>query len=383
MFNGLPFKVNNQKETIFSGGKDMWIQRPFFKYATGTILLLLIIFLFGKIDYFLWPLQNFIIAIFFPVLISGLIYYILRKPVQWLSKFMPKLASILIVFTLVAGLFTGFIYFAGSLLGGQISDLTENFPQKVDKITEESKDVINDNQLGIINADEIKQRALNYLSKLSQNLGENIMTVFSVITSIATVLVVVPFLAFFFLKDDEKLRPYMMKRIPSEHVQEGNKILKDIDKTLFTYVTGQFIIAVVDGTLMYIGYKIIGLEYALILGIFTMFFTVVPFLGPIIGVIPALFVALTNSPLMMLKVLIVLLVVQQLEGNLVTPQVMGKKLSIHPITVILLLIAAGSLYGFVGILIAIPLYSVVKIIIKDVWKFYKLREKRDSVSPHT
>lgn len=86
-----------------------------------------------------------------------------------------------------------------------------------------------------------------------------------------------------------------------------------------------------------------------------------------------MFVALTSSPMMMFKVLIVLLIVQQLEGNLVTPQVMGKKLSIHPITVILLLIAAGSLYGFIGILIAIPLYSVVKIVIKDIWKFYKLR----------
>jgi predicted PurR-regulated permease PerM len=359
----------------------MWIQRPFFKYATGTILLLLIILLFGKIDYFLWPLQNFIVAIFFPVLISGLIYYILRKPVEWLDRFMPKIASILIVFIIVAGLFTGFIYFAGSLLGGQVSDFTENFPQKVEEITEESKNVINDNQLGFINAEEIKQRALNYLSRVSQNLGENIMTVFSVITSIATVLVVVPFLAFFFLKDDEKLRPYILKLIPEEHVQEGNKILTDIDKTLFTYVTGQFIIALVDGTLMYIGYKIIGLDYALILAIFTMFLTVVPFLGPIIGVIPALFVALTISPMMMFKVLIVLLFVQQLEGNLVTPQVMGKKLSIHPITVILLLIAAGSLYGFIGILIAIPLYSVVKIVIKDVWKFYKLREKKNFINP--
>lgn len=165
----------------------------------------------------------------------------------------------------------------------------------------------------------------------------------------------------------------MMKLIPKEHEHEGNKILKDIDKTLFTYITGQFIIALVDGVLMYIGYKIIGLEYALILAIFTMFLTVVPFLGPIIGIIPAMFVALTSSPMMMFKVLIVLLIVQQLEGNLVTPQVMGKKLSIHPITVILLLIAAGSLYGFIGILIAIPLYSVVKIVIKDIWKFYKLR----------
>ncbi|WP_369385652.1 AI-2E family transporter [Mesobacillus boroniphilus] len=352
----------------------------FFKYATGTILLLLIIFLFGKIDYFVWPLQNFIIAIFFPILISGLVYYILRKPVQWFDQYMPKIVSILLVFVLVAGLFSGFVYFAGSQLGEQVSEIKENFPQKVDEITEESKKVINDNQLGFINADEIKQRALNYMSNILQSLGENLMTVFSVITSVATVLVVVPFIAFFLLKDDEKLRPYILKLLPEEHVQEGNKILKDIDKTLFTYVTGQFIIALVDGILMYIGYKIIGLEYALILAIFTMFLTVVPFLGPLIGVIPALFVALTSNPMMMLKVLIVLIIVQQLEGNLVTPQVMGKKLSIHPITVILLLIAAGSLYGFVGILIAIPLYSVVKIVIKDVWKFYKLREKRNLIN---
>ncbi|MCM3121690.1 AI-2E family transporter [Mesobacillus sp. AQ2] len=354
----------------------MWVQRPFFKYSTGLILILLIIFLFGKIDYFVSPLQNFIIAIFFPVLISGLMYYILRKPVQWISRYLPKIASILIVFALVAGLFTALSYFAGSLLGEEISALTENFPEKVDEVTEESQKVINDNKIGIIKADEIKQKALNYLSKLSQNLGENIMTLFSVITSIATVLVVVPFLAFFFLKDDEKLRPYILKHIPSEHAQEGNKILTDIDKTLFTYVTGQFIIALVDGILMYLGYLFIGLDYALLLAVLAMFLTIVPFLGPLLGIIPALFIALTNSPLMALKVLIVLVVVQQLEGNLVTPQVMGKKLSIHPITVILILIAAGSLYGFIGILIAIPLYSVVKIIIKDVWKFYKLRDKK-------
>jgi predicted PurR-regulated permease PerM len=359
----------------------MWVQKPFFKYATGIILVLVIIFLFGKIDYFVWPLQNFIIAIFFPVLIAGLIYYILRKPVRWLDQFMPKVVSILIVFVVVAGLFSAFFYFAGSLVGEQVSSLSTNFPDKIDEITKESEKVIKENQLGFVDANDVKQRVLSYLSKVSQNLGENIMTIFSLITSIATVLVVVPFLVFFFLKDEEKLRPYIIKLIPNEHDQEGNKILKDIDKTLFTYVTGQFIIALVDGTLMYIGYKIIGLEYALLLAIFAMFLTIVPFLGPIIGVIPALFVALATSPLMMLKVLIVLLIVQQLEGNLVTPQVMGKKLNIHPITVILLLIAAGSIYGFIGILIAIPLYSVVKIIIKDVWKFYKLRQKKNFINP--
>lgn len=359
----------------------MWVQKPFFKYATGIILVLLIIFLFGKIDYFVWPLQNFIIAIFFPVLISGLIYYILRKPVRWLAQFMPKVISILIVFLAAAGIFSVFFYFAGSMMGGQISNLTENFPQKIEEITKESEKVMKENKVEVVNAQELKQKALNYLSEISRSLGENVMTIFTFVTSVATVLVVVPFLVFFFLKDEEKLRPYIIKLIPIEHEQEGNKILKDIDKTLFTYVTGQFLIALADGILTYIGYKIIGLDYALLLAIFTMAFTVVPFLGPIIGVIPALFVALAASPMMMVKVLIVLIAVQQLEGNLVTPQVMGKKLNIHPITVILLLIAAGSIYGFIGILIAIPLYSVVKIIIKDVWKFYRLRQKKNIIDP--
>jgi predicted PurR-regulated permease PerM len=359
----------------------MWIEKAFFKYAAGIILILLIIFLFGKIDYFMWPLQNFIIAIFFPVLISGLLYYILRRPVRWLEQFMPKVISILLVFLAAAGIFSVFFYFAGSMAGGQITSLTDNFPQKLDEITKESEKVMEDNDLQVVDAQEIKRKTLNYLSEVSRNLGENVMTIFTFITNVATVLVVVPFLVFFFLKDDEKLRPYIIKLIPNEHEQEGNKILKDIDKTLFTYVTGQFMIALADGILTYIGYKIIGLDYALLLAIFTMFLTVVPFLGPIIGVIPALLVALATSPIMMAKVLIVLLIVQQLEGNLITPQVMGKKLNIHPITVILLLIAAGSIYGFIGILIAIPFYSVIKIIIKDVWKFYRLRQKKNIINP--
>lgn len=359
----------------------MWIEKPFFKYATGVILILLIIFLSGKIDYFVWPLQNFIIAIFFPVLISGLVYYILRKPVRFLSNYLPKVISILLVFTLAIGILSTFFYFAGSMLGSDIGNLTKSFPEKVEEFTAESEKAMEDSKLEVVDPQQLKNKALAYLSKISENLGENVMTAVSLLTSIATVLVVVPFLVFFFLKDEEKLRPYIIKLIPNEHENEGNKILKDIDKTLFTYVTGQFIIALVDGVLMYIGYKIIGLDYALILAIFTMFFTVVPFLGPILGVIPALFVALSTSPAMLLKVLILLLVVQQLEGNFVTPHVMGKKLNLHPITVILLLIAAGSLYGFIGILIAIPLYSVIKIVIKDVWKFYKLRQKKQLLNP--
>lgn len=353
----------------------MWIHKPYFKYATGTILALLIIFLLGKIDYVSSLLLGFITVIFFPIVITGLLYYILRTPVRWLTKFLPKPVSILIVFALVTGLIVALSYYGGSFLKEQLSGLSNEFPEKVEQISEESRKAIEEQKIGF-NIKNIEDRIFSYLRSFTEKLTENIGTLFSTITSIATVLIVVPFLLFYFLKDDDKLRPYIIKLIPKEHEEEGNKVLKDIDKTLFTYVTGQFIIAIVDGMLMYIGYKIIGLEFALILAAFAMFMTIVPFFGPMIGVIPALFIALLTSPMMALKVLLLLAIVQQLEGNLVTPFVMGKRLSLHPITVILLLLAAGSIYGFIGILIAIPLYSVLKIIIKDIRKFYRLRRKR-------
>src|SRR5690606_10521720 len=169
----------------------------------------------------------------------------------------------------------------------------------------------------------------------------------------------------------------LMKYVSEEHKPEGRKLLEDVDETLSNYKVGQAIVAVVVGFFMFIGYVIIGLDYALSLAVFAMFLIIVPFLGPLIGVIPAIFVALmSGEPFMAIKVLIVLLIVQQLEGNLVTPNIMGSRLNIHPLTIILLLLIAAALYGFVGILIAIPLYAVLKTVVHNLRLFIRLRKKR-------
>ncbi|PLR82513.1 AI-2E family transporter [Bacillus canaveralius] len=349
----------------------MWIRQPFFKYGAAVLLALLIIFMFGKIDYFIWPFQKTIATIFFPILISGLLYYILRPVVRSLSKHIHKTVSIALVYLCIIGIGYAFVYFAGAIIGEQVQQFSEQFPEKLKDFSEESKEIVEENNFGMFSADDIEQRALKYLSSMTRNIA----TLISTITSVATVLVIVPFIVFYFLKDDDKLIPFLLRFIPDDVKHEGERILKDVDKTLFTYITGQFLIAFTDGVLMYIGYLIIGLDYALILALFAMFLTVVPFLGPLIGVIPALCVGLLNDPFMALKIIIVLIIVQQLEGNLVTPQVMGNRLNLHPLTVITLLLVAGSIYGFIGILIAIPLYSVVKVIVKDFWRFYNLRQR--------
>lgn len=353
----------------------MWINKPFFKYATGTIMILIIIVLFGKIDYFIWPFQKLIVTIFFPILISGLLYYILRPVVRLLGRYLPLSASIIIVFVAIITAGYGAYKVMGPIVAEQGNQLIEKIPDTTKSITEFSKRIINETDSNMIDTKKISDSAIHYLETFPKMISSNAATIFSTVTSIITVIVIVPFIVFYFLKDGHKLRPFLLKWIPENVEHEGNRILIDVDKTLSSYIVGQFIIALADGILMYIGYIIIGLDNALFLAIFATLLTVVPFLGPFLGIIPALISGLLISPFTALKVLILMAIVQQLEGHLITPQVMGRRLNIHPLTVIFLLLIAGSLYGFIGILIAIPTYSVVKTIVQNFIKFYRLRTR--------
>ncbi|WP_430789897.1 AI-2E family transporter [Virgibacillus flavescens] len=354
----------------------MWIRHSFFKYAIGILIVLLCIFFLGKVDFFLNPFQKLIAILFFPIIISGLFYYILRPVVNFFArpKYMNKSLAIIAVYALFALIIFLFIHFAGAKISDQVQQLTNQFPQKVENTIDQTKSLIKENNFGMLSVEEIKQKSITYLSDLAKKIGDNLTAIIGAITSVATVLILVPFILFYFLKDGHKLLPYLLNFIPSKHSDEGKRILKDIDSTLAAYILGQLTVGLVDGILMYIGYMIIDLDYAIILAMFVVITAVVPLIGPALGVLPAILIALIQAPVMVLYVLIILLIVQQLEGNLVSPAVFGKRLQLHPLTIILLLVVAGSLYGFVGILIAIPLYAVLKVTIKNFYKFYRLRK---------
>ncbi|MYL54106.1 AI-2E family transporter [Pontibacillus yanchengensis] len=352
----------------------MWWKHLYFKYITGFILLLIAIY-FLNILHFFNPIKVIVGTLFYPILIAGFLYYVLKPFVRWIRKFkfMPEELAILTVFGVIAGA----IYVASLLLAEkintQLSDLTNKLPEKLKQMTKEAEKTIEQNDMGMLSIETIRQKAGSYFGGLAQGLGENLTQIVSTITGATTVIVIVPFVLFYFLKDDHRFVPFMMNFIPEKHVEEGKKVLQNIDEKLSAYIFGQITVAFVDAALIYIAYLIIGLDYALILAIFVAITSVVPFFGPIIGIIPALVISLTQDPAMALYVLIALVIVQQLEGNLVAPLVLGNRLNIHPLTIILLLIVAAALYGFIGMLIAIPLYAVLKVTIINLYSFYTLR----------
>ena len=121
-----------------------------------------------------------------------------------------------------------------------------------------------------------------------------------------------------------------------------------------------------------IGLPIIGLRYAVALAITAGFLNLVPFLGSFLAAIPMVIVGLAiGGPLMLVKVIIVLIIEQTLEGRFISPLVLGKQMSIHPITILFVLLTAGQILGVWGVLLAIPFYATLKVIIVHVYEWYR------------
>lgn len=353
----------------------MWFNHKFFKVSAGIIMVLLIILLLGKINFFLAPFKTLVAVLFFPIIISGLLYYILRPLVNLIEKIsVPRTISVIIVFCLVIVLFALISVYAGNLLVKQVNGLISSTPQFIESAKNATNSIKMNENLSFIPIDKLQQQLTAFLENIIPFIYENIMNGISAITGFATVLLVVPFILFFLLKDDRHLPPHIIKIIPDEHKQSGYDILSDMDKTISNFITGQALLSLILGTLMYIGYLIIGIKYSLILGIFAMVALIIPYLGAFIGILPALLVGLADSPFMSVKIIIVMLIVQ-FVGNFLAPVIMGKRMNIHPLTFIIVFLCAASLFGFIGMLVSIPAYAVLKELVKNLYEIYKLRKK--------
>lgn len=352
-----------------------------FLFGYGIVLLFLIILLGSKISFIFRPIVIFFQTLFFPFLISGVLFYLFRPVVEGLMKIrVPRVLAILIIYIIGIGLLVLVGFLIGPPLSKQVNTLIENLPSMLDKAQVRFVQMSHHPWIEpYVDWNVISQTVVNYLKTSYSVIGSNIANFLGVITNVITVLVTVPFILYYMLREGHRAPDYFLQLFPEWERKQGMAILQDLDQALSSYIKGQVIVSVSIGILVYIGYLIIGIEYSLLLAIIAMFTNIIPFLGPLLGVIPALIVALITSPSMVYQVLIVAVIAQQLEGNLISPYVMGKSLKIHPLTIILILLVAGSLGGFLGLLLAVPTYAVCKVIVVHVYRLYELRKQDRSL----
>ncbi|PTX53690.1 putative PurR-regulated permease PerM [Melghirimyces profundicolus] len=356
-----------------------------FRFGYGILLVFLIIYVGTKIDWIFQPLVVLVQTLFFPFLVAGVLYYLFRPVVRFLEKKgIRRVFSILLIYLLFAGLFTLLVFLAGPPLSKQISRLVSEFPNLIDTLQSKLVEIQRNPWVGEYfeeqNLENITREFTDYLSNSISTIITNLANFFSILAGIVVVFVTVPFILFYMLKEGEQAPKQVLRLLPSNQRAEGRRILADMDRAISSYIQGQVLVSLCIGVLVYIGYLIIGLDYSLLLALVTTFTNLIPFIGPLIATIPAVIVAFIDSPMMVVYVLIVTVVAQQLEGNFISPQVMGRTLNIHPLTIILLLLVAGSLGGFLGLLLAVPTYAVLKVVVSHTYRLILLRNRQKAQS---
>lgn len=215
---------------------------------------------------------------------------------------------------------------------------------------------------------ELTNYAQSILSTLTNSAGAIIGTV----TSTVIVAITVPVMLFYMLKDGNRLVPSIQRFFSDQRAAEVATLLKQMNQTLSSYIAGQALECIFVGIATSIGYLLIGQPLAVVLGIVAGITNMIPYVGPYIGIAPALMVAIGLAPNKLLWVIVVVIVVQQIDGNVIYPNIIGKTLKIHPLTIIILLLAAGNIAGIPGMILGIPLYAVVKTIFNYFWSIYRL-----------
>jgi len=354
------------------------LKEKWFRFGIANIMLFIIIFLGTKISFIFTPLVIIVKTLFPPIVLAGVLYYLLRPIVNLLSKKIPRTLAILIVFIAIAGLATGSVFLIGPELQTQFDLLIDNIPTYTQHLQQWTLSLMEKDWF-------IKVQESDYLSyeKMTATFEQNAKNILlgagttiagtvGVIANMVMVLALIPFVLFFMLKDGKNAPTNLMKILPKKHQGEAESVLVDMDEALSSYIQGQLIVSFFVGLFAYIGYLIIGLDYALVLGLIAMVTNVIPFLGPWIGTFPALIVGLFTSPFQALLVIIVAVIVQQAESNLISPYVMGKKLNMHPLTILFVLLIAGQFGGIVGLILAVPAYALLKVIVSHLYRYIKL-----------
>lgn len=342
---------------------------------TVAILVCLLLLLLTRVNVFLNPFWRFIKTILLPIILGSVLYYLTVPIVNFLErKGVKRIYGTWIVLALLIVLIGLFIAWIPAIVDQakefllQWSDIWSRYQDQL--LNYLPQNIFSDLQLNF-------EKIVNYISNLNWDWGQlfnntwsSLTSILSVVAQIAVSLLTAPIILFYMLKDAPRMKQKLAPFIPIKIRKTTLDMLSDINDQVSRYIRGQILVAIAVAVMFVVGYKLIGLDFGLVIGVTAGVLNVIPYLGSFLGMVPAVIVAVVESPMMLIKVLIVFAIEQSIESRIISPLVLGSNLHIHPVVIMLLLIAGGNMWGVPGIIFIIPIYAVLKVIFIYIFRWY-------------
>ena len=246
----------------------------------------------------------------------------------------------------------------------QTNDFVEDVPGIVDLLRERIRDLTG------ARPGEIADRVQGFAEGYTDDPGRLIGPITSIGLSVAGIfaaLVLVLITAYYMAIDPDPLLDGMRRLVPPAHRHRADEIMSRLRSSWLGWMRGVAADMLVSGVLLYIGLTIIGLDFAIFFAVLTALLSVIPYFGAFVSALPPVLFAFTDSPGKALLVLGIYMLVQQVEGNLVIPLVMARTVKLHPAVIAVGVLIVGQLFGFVGLVVAVPILSLIVILVEELW----------------
>lgn len=350
-------------------GVNPLINHKFYRICSAILLLLLIVYLGDKVSFIFRPLTSLLHIVIVPLLVAGFFYYLLRPLVDFMENHNIKRSiAVLLIYTGIALVLGGFSVLVWPSLREQLWNFVEDTPSLVTSLSNQLGELKNNRFLSAYLPDdgEILAKISDYLSEGITLVSDYVSGLFTVVSNVVIVLATFPIMLYYMLKEGSKFGTNLTMLLPRAYRKDGEEAIHEIDEALSGYIVGRVIVNVALGILMYIGFVIIGLPYALLLTVVSVILNFIPYVGALLAAVPVVIVGFIESPSMAIWSLVIIVVAQQIQDNLISPYVYGKQLDIHPLTTVILLLVGADLWNILGMIIIIPLYMILKIILRKL-----------------
>ena len=353
-------------------------------YRLGFFLLLfVVIYVFMKLQQIWLPVVTVAFIVLVPFIVAGFITYLLHPIVERLHDAgLHRGVAVIVIYLLFFG-GVGFGLYKGiPAIILQVKDLAENIPEFADQYRTWNEEIQAKTSAWPNGMQERIESGINGIEKTLDRYLTKVLNGFVSIINAIVLLAIIPFIAFYMLKDYKQLKKSVWYITPRQWRQQGILFMRDVDASLGNYIRGQLFVCVLIGSLSTIFFWLVNMQYPLLLGFMIGVTNVIPYFGPVIGAVPAVIIAATISGKMVIKTVIIVFTLQFLEGNVISPFIVGKSLHMHPLFIMFALLAGGEIGGILGLILAVPILSITKVaVIHAKEHFVKHKHPKESLRP--
>ncbi len=305
-------------------------------------------------------LSDIVLAIVFAVVIASGI----EPAVQWFGRYrLPRIGAVLLIYLVAAAVLAGVIYLIIPVLVDEFNVFLETYPLYQRQFLKELREFRNVPFYSFF-SETVTDVILNPPFELGRLTTSTFGFLFSLFGGVVSGIILI--VVSFYLASQERGIEYFIRLVvPLKHEEYAIDLFKRAQAKIGHWLRAQVLLGLLVGALVYIGLTLLGIRYALTLGVLAAIFELVPIIGPILAAVPAVLLALLSSPLLALGVALMYVVIQQVESHLVVPLVMRRTVGLNPLVVIISLLVGAKTAGILGIFLAVPVAAVLVELIAD------------------